>query len=353
MGLFSWRSTPQTGPNADATSPAVGLASPWTTQELQRVVYSELFDAANLPITRAQAVSVPAVARGRDLICNTLAGLSLVAVDYDGNERSGSNSATFCAQPDPTFSRFVTVQWTLDDLVFFGVAWWRVTARWALDNRPRTIERIHPGRLAFQDGGVVTVDNAPTDPADLVRFDGPHEGLLARGATTIRQAIALERAASSFAAQPVHLVEVHQTDDTALTPAQIKDLTDAYNTALAAKSVIYSPSNIELKVTSGATPDLFTEGRNAASVNVARLLGLPATLLDATSGDSQTYSNVAQKNQAAIDYGLRPYASAIEERLSLPDITPAGTWIRFRFDELTAASDANPTTPPPPPGAPA
>ncbi|MGO8609807.1 hypothetical protein ACC848_43405, partial [Rhizobium johnstonii] len=52
----------------------------------------------------------------------------------------------------------------------------------------------------------------------------------------------------------------------------------------------YTPHNIEVKTHGQASTDLFVEGRNAAVLDIARLLNLPASLLDgAQSQASLTY----------------------------------------------------------------
>lgn len=76
----------------------------------------------------------------------------------------------------------------------------------------------------------------------------------------------------------------------------------------------------------------FVENRKLSVVEVARLFGVPATLLDAPSGDSAVYSNQEQKNQVLLDYGLRRYLDEIEDTFS--DLLPSGTTARFRTGEL-------------------
>src|SRR5688500_5997419 len=75
-------------------------------------------------IDRAKALSVPAVRRGRNMICS-VSTLPLEAVDADNRVQDHP----LLRQLDPNVENVVTLAETLEDLLFEGVAWWRVTAR--------------------------------------------------------------------------------------------------------------------------------------------------------------------------------------------------------------------------------
>src|SRR5699024_11988634 len=57
-----------------------------------------------------------------------------------------------------------------------------------------------------------------------------------------------------------------------------------------------------------------------------------------TEGSALTYSTVPSRSREFIDYGLLPYLSCIEARLSMDDITPRGTWAEFDTSKLLRAS---------------
>jgi hypothetical protein len=74
-------------------------------------------------VSRDQAMSVPAVKRGRDLICS-IGALPLELLDSNRKRiRSG-----FLEQIDEHTSNVVTLAQTLDDLLFEAVSWWEITA---------------------------------------------------------------------------------------------------------------------------------------------------------------------------------------------------------------------------------
>jgi HK97 family phage portal protein len=67
---------------------------------------------------------------------------------------------------------------------------------------------------------------------------------------------------------------------------------------------------------------------------IARLMGIPEWYLGAAAGGSMTYSNVTDERKTLVDFSLRPIMTAIEQRLTLDDITLRGTSVRFNLDDF-------------------
>ena len=83
--------------------------------------------------------------------------------------------------------------------------------------------------------------------------------------------------------------------------------------------------------------DLVIAGRNAAALDVARHVSMPAAMLDATSeGASLEYQTTVARNQEWIDYGLTLYLQAVEARLSMDDVVAAGTHVAADLASITA-----------------
>lgn len=288
------------------------------------------------PITRKQAMQVPAFARGRNTICTTIASLDLVA--WRGRERLPRALLT---QPDPATTRQHTLAWTVDDLLCRGVAWWRVLdvdtqgypahARWVRGDRV-TLQR--DGRV-FVDGDDVT--------DEMIRFDGPHEGVLAFGAQVIRGALALEDAVVRYAKSPQPSTLLYDKrpieGDYVIDPDEGQKALDSWNRGNATTAVRY------LNRALGAEPfgwnpselDL-TAARQQAAVQVARLLGMPSREVNAPSETGMTYSTTQADRQNLVDITLAGYLVAIEQRLSMPDVTPRGWSVRFDRDGFTTGT---------------
>lgn len=311
---------------------AVAIRSPWTTTDLAKVVWSDIFGAAFEPVTRAEAMALPAVARGRHLLVSTIAQLPLAC--FRAAERLDT-PAWLTRTSGPT-SPAHRMAWTVDDLIFAGWSLWVVQrgAGGAIVDAARCpAERWH----LEDDGTVMIADDEGNDQAataeSVILIPGFHEGLMTYGARTIRSARDLELTWAGRARNPIPAVELHQTTDDPMTEAEIDDLIGGYVKARQDPngSVTYTPSSVELKVHgTGGANDLLIEGRNAAAIDVARMLGLPAAMIDASNVNSTlTYETVQGRNLEFRDYSLALYTGAIAARLSMDDVTPRGTRIGF------------------------
>lgn len=77
----------------------------------------------------------------------------------------------------------------------------------------------------------------------------------------------------------------------------------------------------------------FIESRNFNTLEIARLFGIPATLmLTSTEGSSMTYSNVEQDWLGFVRFTLTKYLRKIEEALTT--FTPRGQTVRFQISAL-------------------
>jgi len=62
--------------------------------------------------------------------------------------------------------------------------------------------------------------------------------------------------------------------------------------------------------------------------------------LSAEMNNSMTYANVLDERKQFVDLSLRPYFCAIEDRLSMDDVTPRGNILKFAIDDTFLRSDA-------------
>jgi HK97 family phage portal protein len=79
----------------------------------------------------------------------------------------------------------------------------------------------------------------------------------------------------------------------------------------------------------------FLQQRELSAREVARIFRCPAWAIDAPTGDSLTYANVAEQNRALIDHSLRPWTVRIERAISNDsDLCPGSTYVEFSLDGL-------------------
>src|SRR5262245_53920278 len=86
-------------------------------------LFAELFASSGTNATRADALSVPAVRRGRNLICS-VATMPLEQLD----PQNTVVPSALLRQIDPDVPNVVTLALTIEDLLFEAEAWWLVTA---------------------------------------------------------------------------------------------------------------------------------------------------------------------------------------------------------------------------------
>lgn len=315
------------------------VASPFANDtQLGKLVLSDLFgtNADSLPVTRAVAMTVPAVARARNTLAPLVGRLPLRT--YRGDALMPA-SPLDVPETAPARSRQATMTWTMDSMLFYGRAWWVVSQRYADTGRPASFRWVPEWDARIEGGQLVgTVAGEDFAPRDVVRIDGPHEGILNFGAETIRQAQRLDSAANRIADNPVPAIELHQTTPDSMTDDEIDKMIETWQLARRKSGVAYTSSAVETKI-HGLNPEqLIVEGRKFSALQIARMLGVPAWVVDAeVGGSSLTYSNVPSRSRELVDYSLTPYLSAIEGRLSMDDILPRGQWCRFDLDELLRA----------------
>src|SRR5699024_9980910 len=114
MNLFSALRTA-----ARLGDPPLQIGSPWSTPAtLETIVWPDLFGLDAVPLTRAEAMSVPAVKRARQIIAGTIARLPLDA--------DPGTLPIWLDRTDEPVSAFHRMLWTVDDLLFYGWSLWRV-----------------------------------------------------------------------------------------------------------------------------------------------------------------------------------------------------------------------------------
>lgn len=303
--------------------------------------YGSTITFAPFPIDRQTGMSVPACARARNVIVDTMAGLPLQLWSSDGRELAAPR---WLIQPDDRMPRPVTIGWTIDDLLWYGVAYWMVTDIYREDGRPSRFTRIDPRRVTYNvtsNGYLVDqyyVDGNPTPQSgvgSLITYQGLDEGVLARGGRTIATAVSLEKAAYNLSQDPVPSGILKNTGAD-LTEDQITQLLSAWKTARQAKSTAYLNSSMDFEKIGLNSEEM---GLNAARqyicAEIARVMNVPSYVVSADQGSgSTTYYNAVETRRDLRDYTLRGYVAVIEHRLSMNDITPAGQYVKFGFDDF-------------------
>lgn len=297
-------------------------------------------------VTREQAMTVPAIARSRNILAGSIGTIPLES--YNKLTGARITNRTLIQQPDPALPRVNTITWLVDDLIFYGTGYLQVMDVSPEDGRPFRARRIDPRRIQAtidSSGTLITgyqVDskNVPSSGLNsLIVFNAIDEGVLARGGMTISSAIALEQAAYNMASEPVPQM-VLLNEGMNLPADQVSAVMDTFRRARRERSTAYVEGPIKLEVVGMDSAQMqLVEARQHLSSEVARLMGIPAWYLNAENSSS-TYSNIISERRSLADFGLRNYYSVIEDRLSMDDVTPRNQVVRFDLDDFLRGNAA-------------
>jgi HK97 family phage portal protein len=316
------------------------VAAALTPVQISDSVYNILGGATNT--TRQLAMSVPSVARARNIICGTIGSLPLTTFNRITGQYVDPHRVI--NQPDPRVAGFVIYNWLAEDIWLYGAGYGQVLEMYSSTDggRVRAWTRVSPDRVTVDTdflnteitGYKVDGKSVPLQGVgSLIRFDGPDEGLLHRAGKTIGAAVYLENAAVNYAKEPAPMM-VLKSNGTNLTAERISALLSAWKTARQSRSTAFLNADVELQQF-GFDPKTMqmAEARQYVALELARACGIPAYFLSAEQ-TSMTYSNAVTERRSLVDFSLRPILKAIEERLSLPDFVPNPVMVRFALDDF-------------------
>lgn len=299
-------------------------------------------------IDRPAALSVPAVLRGRNMICS-ISTLPLEAVDTANRPQQ----VPLLDQFDPDVPNVVHLAQTLEDLVFESVSWWRVVG-FDATGMPSRVQRYAPDQVSFQPPddyqrghlpsglpteGVVYMEGKAVPFAEVIRFDSPNPALLGPGAKPIRRALALDEAAEIYAKTPRR--RGYFTPTEGADPAEddvIEEILGEWADASVKRVDGYVPAALTYNAIQDSTPAelQLVQMQKQAGLDLANALGIDPEDLG-ISTTSRVYQNATDRRQDRINDVLAPYMKAITDRLSMPDVTLPGRKVRFNLDDYLRA----------------
>jgi HK97 family phage portal protein len=305
------------------------------------------FGYNGIGIDRNFALQVASVSRCRNLIAGVISSIDLALYKKSTGEKLGT--PVWLEQPDIRQPRSVTISATVDSLIFYSIAYWRVTSLYADDGRPSGFEWVANNRVTY------TTDKYGTEVKDyfvdgelvpmagigsLVTFQSLLPGVLLTASTTIRAAYDIQKAAAVSAATPMP-TGILKNSGADLPETQIQGLLAAFKSARQNRSTAYLTSTLDYVPTSFSPKDMaYTEASQYLSTEIARSMNVPAYMISSDMNNSMTYQNILDGRKEFVAYSLQPYISAIEDRLSMNDITNSQNQVRFAVDDTFLRVDA-------------
>lgn len=319
-------------------------------------------------VSRQLAMSIPTIERARDVLTGIIASLPLRywarrPVDVDD---APVEPEPWMIRPDPDKTMAFTLAWTVDDLLFYPRAFWRIRSRNPQPNDfPTAFQwmpfyevslRTDPPGVPW--GQVVAVHWRGEDipPRDVVVFDGLGPGLLAHGWRAINIALKLDEAAERFAGIEIPAGWLQQESGEEMDADELEEAADRWNVRRRVNST--GALGIGFKYHEGQqTPERLqlTQSRQHQALELSRLMNVPPWIVGAPTGSSMTYQNAMQARLDLIDFGALPQVTVLEQTLSGPNVVPTGryvtvdtdAWLRNPFLSTPGVSIEDE---PPPPG---
>ena len=294
---------------------------------------------SQVAISRNEAMSVPAVARCRNLIAGVISSMEL-ETELKATDEKVPN-LPWLNQISKSAPNTVTLSWIVDALLFYGTAYLEVTEVYQDDNRPARFEFVSNNRVIAQLNAIGTrvdeywVDGKPRPMNglnSLITIQLGGEGILANGARVLRAAVDLEKAASTAAATPVPS-GILKNNGADLPANEVAGLLAAWKRSRSERSTAYLTSTLEYQATSFSPKDMmYNEAQQYMATQIARLCNVPAYYISADMNNSMTYSNVQDERRQFVSLSLQPFISAIEQRFSMDDLTPNTQYVSFDMD---------------------
>lgn len=340
MGIFDRRVKAVPAYGAEPIAAAAGAAQ------------LDSFLAYSVGTMEEAALSIPTIARAVSLISTVTGTLDLqkYSLQWTGQEyeRLYMEGDSWFTRPDPRVTRNFIMARTSRDLIMYGRAFWFITSRYST-GFPAAFQWI-PGNLCttpdnappewFGPADKVMFNGLPLDVGNLVQFHSGNQGIVYQGRRAIQIALRLDQSAERFATNEIAAGYLQQSGGEPMSGEELGEMAAAWasnrrSNAIGAlnefvnfKSFDTDPSKLQL-----------VEGREFQSKELSRLLDIPAYLL-AIDQSSMTYANAQQARQDLLLFGARPILAAIEERLSMDDVLPRGSHVRFDAEGYLAAFTA-------------
>jgi HK97 family phage portal protein len=297
-------------------------------------------------LDRNYAMQVPAVNRCRNLIAGVISYLPLELYKKSTGEELAS--PVWLEQPDYRQPRSVTISWTVDSLLFYGIAYWRCTELYADDLRPSRFEWIANNRVTFTTNKFGTevsqyyvdgVEAPMSGIGSLITFQGLTQGVLQTAARTIQSALDIEKAAAVSAQTPMPSGYIKNTGAD-LPEQQVSGLLAQWKQSRLNRSTAYLTSTLSYETTGFSPKDMmYNEAQQYLCTQIARAMNIPAYMISADMNNSMTYQNIIDGRKEFVAYSLQPFICAIEDRLSMDDITPRGHVVKFAIEESFLRAD--------------
>lgn len=298
-------------------------------------------------VLRQSAMSVPTIARARDLIASVISTTPLRMYRNTWNEATGEMEKTYIAprswiaQPDPAVPYSTFMSWLFDDLFFFGKAFLVVTER-TKDGFPSAMTRIpaamttmrdQAGPVFFAPSEEVYFQGGHIDSKNLIQFvPCPIQGIVYQSEQAVQTALRLEKARFRNATSTMPSGVLKVTGGEPLTVEEMQTLSNQFNAARENNQVAAISQDLDYKETSANPANMMLmDAAEFQAKEMCRLTNIPFYLAGIDVGAYQ-YSSGKQAREDLYLFAARLYMNYIQEILSMNNVLPRGTYVEFDID---------------------
>ena len=306
-----------------------------------------------------RALAIPAISRAHDLHVSLAGSLALTQYqlvwDSLGEEyrKVYLEGEAWFTRPDPKVTRQFIIGSTISDLIMYGRAFWVVTSRykrvgaqapaglpasftWLPAADISTPDQIGPQWMGESNQIEFNGQLLRTD--DVIQFISPIRGLLYSNVRAITIAERLDESAARFAQNEFAAGYLQQQGNgEPMSAEELSELAAGWSAARRANAVgalneyvkwvsfDQDPSKLQL-----------VESRQYQSLEMARILNVPASMISAPQGQgsSITYTNQQDQRKDLYTFGTKIWLDCIQERLSMDDIVPRGRHVEFDVSQF-------------------
>ena len=311
-------------------------------------------------VSRDAALSLSVVANSVQLICGIAGQLTVDRMRGDEEIDAG----TILTAPDPDLPWPTVVSELVDDLIFFGEAFWLVLRRDA-EGFPTRARRLPWAAVAPQidpDYGKWTrikgyaVGGDDVAARDIIRFKARGRGILRDYAALLVEALNLAAAAARHATVPLPAGVLTNTGQE-IGDEDARLIVANFDQARVDGSTAFLQSMTYERTALNAADLQLVEAAAAMDTRLARILNVPVAAVAASptgAAHAQLYANVVASFTQLIQASIAPFLRVIEETMTLQQVTPRGQTVVFDVaDWLRFAQVAEPASITAPQSAPA
>lgn len=298
-------------------------------------------------VLRNNAMSVPVIARARDLIASVVGGtpLEMYKERWDDVERDMVQEEiaprSWISQPDPTLPYSTFMSWLFDDLFFFGKAILFINSRTA-DGFPNSFQRLPASMVTYRDqagpvffapSNEVYFQGGRIEPENLVQFISPIQGIVYQSEQAVNTALRLEKARFRNATSTIPAGILKVTGGEPLTQVELQQLSATFNSARENNQTAALSQDLDyLETKANPANMMLMEAANFQALELCRVTNIPPYLAGIDIGSYQYTSGKDSREQLYL-FAARLYMDCIAQTLSMNNVLPAGTKVRFDIDD--------------------